>query len=202
MAKAKLTALKRGLQANETFAKNSITYDGPGAVGMMIEDALETRGNKVNRGPGVDLPAMNLESKSRNEDSSSPHSVGSMSIDNIINTPWAGSSLRDKTITQLRTKWKNKDSDTIVITGSKVYDFSSRHIQDKIEEDYEHARTLLKNGVKKTYINGPNHYVHLQKQKGNMYQVRIYNKAMKNMEEFDGKLKSLKDNFDWGPGGL
>lgn len=199
--KVNTISLKKGIQVGDDLMKNGTHRDGPGKVGMIIEDILQDRGYQMNRGPGIDMVNEGLEVKSRNEDSTSNHSIGSMSAQSIINTPWKGSEMQKKTKRQLRVKWKD-DNGAAIVTESKVYDFSKNHIQSRLEQDYEHVREELRKGNGNSFISSPNKFIQLQKQKSDRYQVRIYNKAMKIMEDFDAKIKPLTDNFDFGPDGL
>ena len=67
-----------------------------GNVGYWVEDQLEENGYNVNRGKGIDLPDYKVEVKTRCVNSSSAHTIGRMTTEDIINTPYSQSHIKEK----------------------------------------------------------------------------------------------------------
>ena len=158
-----------------------------GNIGRCIEDMLGAYGNKVSRNHGIDLPREGLEVKTRNENAGSPQTIGGMSHENIVNTPWPQSSIRDKVQQQYRVKYKEslEHLEESIITSEQVYDFSFPEIQDKLEEAYESGRAYLSQfppGEGPAYTQGPGQWGYFEQQVKGQYQFRVTDKVMKKME--------------------
>jgi hypothetical protein len=123
-----------------------------GRAGRAFEDMLEKDyGITVNRGKGPDNRMFGIDYKTRDLDSVSPQTVASMSVDDIIKTPYRDSDVFKKFQQQIRIKTKNN-----VIVEADLYDFRSSHIQEKIEAAYEYAREqLTKDKTIRATISGP-----------------------------------------------
>lgn len=158
-----------------------------GNVGRCIEDMLEAYGNNVSRNRGIDLPGDGLEVKTRNEGAISPQTIGGMSHQSIIDTPWHQSSIRDKVQKQYRIKYKEslEHHNESIITSEQIYDFTCPEIQDKLEEAYEFGRKHLS---KFSPGEGPNctpstgQWGYFEQQVDGQYQFRVTDKTMKKME--------------------
>ena len=94
---------------------------------------------------GVDVDKLNLEMKTRKRGSAAPHTTGSMTYTDIINTPWKDTlfaakrqrvheAIHDDTFTG-----KNE------IVHESIIDMTKPEIQNLLERDYEIARAMLKN---------------------------------------------------------
>jgi hypothetical protein len=127
-----------------------VTNGNYGAPGMGIEDTWIDHGFPVDKtNIGADLPAARAEIKSRNIHAVSRETVGCSSIDSIINTDWADSTIREKFQTQIRVY-----HDGTVVVDQQLCDFSHPLIQQHAEEAYEICRKKLTNGDRRLYIPG------------------------------------------------
>jgi len=158
-----------------------------GNVGRCIESMLEAFGNRVSRNRGVDLPVDGIEVKTRNESAVSPQTIGSMSHQSIVDTPWHQSSIKEKIQKQYRIKYKESldHLNESIVTSEQVYDFSCPEIQDKLEEAYEFGRNHLSqfrpgNGPNCTPTSGQ--WGYFEQQADGQYQFRVADKTMKKME--------------------
>jgi hypothetical protein len=79
-----------------------------GRAGRAFEDMLEEDyGITVNRGKGPDNPMFGIDYKTRDLDSVSPQTIASMSVSDIIKTPYRESNVFEKFQQQIRIKTKN-----------------------------------------------------------------------------------------------
>ena len=134
--KAKVISLKAKLVGESVPPKTH------GAAGRDIENQLRAQGFPISNQPGPDLPSVGLEVKSRDIDSTSAQSVGTMLPEDIIQKSYRESVICEKLQQQLRVKTKDQK-----IISSEVYDFSSPYIQEKFEESYEIARQKISNFI-------------------------------------------------------
>jgi hypothetical protein len=110
-----------------------------GHAGRALELLLETLGVTINKGAGADILAYGLEVKTRKETASSAQTVATMSIKDIINTPYKESNIYQKFQQQLRIKTNELD----IIVSAEIYDFDQPQIQDLVEQGYEFARKQI-----------------------------------------------------------
>jgi hypothetical protein len=110
-----------------------------GHAGRALESLLETLGITINKGAGADILVYGLEVKTRKETASSAQTVATMSIQDIINTPYKKSNIYQKFQQQLRIKTNELD----IIASAEIYDFDQPQIQDLVEQGYEFARKQI-----------------------------------------------------------
>lgn len=183
--KVKITSIKAKLVGEIVPPKTN------GAAGRDIENQLRDQGYPISNQPGPDLPSVGLEVKSRDIDSTSPQSVGSMLPEDIASTPYPESIICKKLQQQLRVKTKDQ-----VIVSSEVYDFSSSYIQKKLEESYEAGRKKIIDGDRSKYIKGgPFGYFERTVKGSRSYQFRVSNNAAKKIETMS--LATSNKNFDF-----
>ena len=151
------------------------TQDG-GNIGRLIEDELERQGFIINRQQGVDIPGLGIEVKTRKLGSDSPHTVASMTVTDIQNTPYDKSPVKEKFTRQFRVTY---DDVNHRIVEARIYDFSDEHTQRLNGASYEAARAKILAGDRATYIGGE--HGHFQQVAGTTesYIYRINNSAMK-----------------------
>lgn len=116
-----------------------------GSNGKILETEMIKQGFPLNRTKTVDLP-LGIEVKSRKATTSSHHTVGTMTYDDIINTPWDQTTFKEKLQTQYRVTIKENEIDpnNHSATG-KIVDFSHPEIQKEFEKSYEDCRKQLIN---------------------------------------------------------
>jgi hypothetical protein len=151
-----------------------------GNVGKFYEKHLADRGFSMNAGQGVDIPDLNIENKTRNRASRASHTVGTMTYDNIINTPYEQSTICQKLQQQNRVEYDNTFN---VVTDESVYDFRDPDIQERLKDSYENARSILRQqgGPGPGTIVGGQYGV-FEWKSGNTYAHRIPDSGMKKMK--------------------
>jgi len=75
-----------------------------GAAGRYIEKELGEQGYPMSNGPGPDIPVINMEVKSRDLDATSAQTIGRMTPEDIVTTPYQASVIHDKLQQQYRVK--------------------------------------------------------------------------------------------------
>jgi hypothetical protein len=110
-----------------------------GHAGRALESLIESFGITVNHGAGADILAYGLELKTRKESATSAQTVATMSIDDIISTPYKQSNIYKKFQQQLRIKTNDLD----IIVSAEIYNFDQPQIQDLVESGYEFARKQI-----------------------------------------------------------
>lgn len=184
----KTTKLKNAIDDGDCIPVNEIN-----SVGRWVEDTLESKGHNVNRSSGVDLPDCNVEIKTRNVNSKSAHTIGSMTTDSIINTPYDQSPIKDKIQIQYRVEYNSYGD----IHTNGNFDFTEPWLQDLIRKAYESGRQEISNGMNgknntKTYGVGI-----FQKDKHkDQWQFRITNAGMKKIKRI-AKQPSFKHLFKY-----
>jgi hypothetical protein len=171
--KVKIKTLKTSL-VGKTLTGITGSERGHEVENIMIRDGFPV--DAYSKGP--DIQAIGVEIKHRDIDSSSPHTVGSMTIDYIMATDYKNTYIAQKLQQQLRVKVKDN-----VVQSADVYDFSSSTIQDLIEQSYEAGRQLIINGARNNYIAGGK-FGYFEQKSGsiNSYSFRLSNYAMKCIE--------------------
>lgn len=192
MTKVKTTKLNKGIKKGTQIPVQQKYSDDPGAIGQWMQRQMSNNGYNINTGAGVDLPDFDLEMKTRNINSTSAHTIGSMTVNDIISTSYKDTLICKKSQRQYRVKY---DDNTSTVVDEKVYDFSDPYIQDRIEESYNIARNKIINGDRGDYIKGGD-YGYFEKQTDNSYQYRVSNKAMKNIETMSSNSVTVKKFFE------
>jgi hypothetical protein len=180
--KAKIKSLKVNLSEVD-FVDPSKVNDGTN--GKILEQAMIKQGFPVDTQGTVDLPG--IEVKSRKATTNCMHTVGTMTYDDIINTPWDQIPLKNKLQKQYRvTIDKDETTDTINAIG-KVVDLTDPEIQERFKKAYEKNRAvLIAQGKihKGQTITAGGQYGALEHKpgksgKGKSYAIRIPNSGMK-----------------------
>ena len=155
-----------------------------GNVGYWVQEQLEEHGYKINTGSGPDLLEYGVEVKSRKIESSSPHTVGSSRIEDIIVTPYDQSVIKDKFQTQYRVKYSDEGQ---VVTEEGIYDLTDEYIQDRVREAYEAGRKKIAqnelNGYHPPYVKGTEWGNFEITDSCGSYRFRIPDHAMKKIEK-------------------
>jgi ABC-type phosphonate transport system ATPase subunit len=172
--KAKVISLKTNLVGQ------SVPNKFGGRAGKNVELKLIAEGFKVNQqSSGVDIENLGLEVKSRDVDSVSPQSIGSMLPEDICAKSYHETSICAKIQQQLRVKTKDQK-----IISAEVYDFSSPVIQERIRESYEIARQKIIDGNDSNYIAGGAYgYFERTVAGSRSYEFRLRDTAMKKIEK-------------------
>jgi hypothetical protein len=168
-----------------------------GNVGNWVQEKLTENGYKINTGVGPDLLEYGVEVKSRKIESSSPHTVGSMRIEDIIVTPYDQSHIKDKFQRQYRVKYSDEGQ---VVTEESVYDLSNDHIQDRIRNAYESGRKTIAqneiNGYHPPYVKGTDWGNFEITESCNSYRFRIPDHTMRKIEQISKNSNLFNNLFE------
>jgi hypothetical protein len=189
----KISKIKKGIAVGTEIPERQ-RY---GNVGQWAQDQLTEHGYRINTGAGPDLVEFGVEVKTRKIESSSPHTVGSMRIEDIIQTPYDQSNICDKFQKQYRVHYSDEGQ---VVTGEHLYDLTDDYIQTKIREAYETGRkTIARNesfGYHPPYVKGTSwgNFEIVESCTG--YSFRIPNGAMKKIETASKNADMFKTLFE------
>lgn len=150
-----------------------------GNVGTLVEDYLESMGYTINRGAGCDLVSIGVEIKTRTIEATSAQSIGGMTIEDIISTPWEKSPVRAKFQQQFRVKHSIEEG---CIVSARMYDFRTDEIQSATRYAYESARHMIINGNRGDYIRGDGACGYFEHKDANSYGFRLPNNVMETFE--------------------
>jgi hypothetical protein len=177
----KVIAMKK---ATEALVGMRVPEQKNGNVGHLVEDRIYDAGYGVDKQSTVDIPKLKVEIKSRTKEATSAHAIGSMTISDIINTPYNASPIKEKFQQQFRVT----HSDTFrEVVSAKIYDFSDPYIQKLIEKGYEAGREIFaklrqNNEVYPNYVRGEDTDFYWEKKESNSYAFRLSDSAMKGYE--------------------
>ena len=143
-----------------------------------VEDLISAQGWTLNRQQGPDIIDYGIEIKSRDVDAIAPHTVGSMTIQDIIANNYENSNIFEKLQQQHRVKIQNGQ-----VVDEYTYDFRAVYIQDLIRLSYETARAKVISGITDKYISGGDYgYFEQSTTSKNSYNFRIRDSAMTKLE--------------------
>lgn len=166
----------KNLKLKTSLVGKAVPDKKDGQAGRYIEDLLEDAGFIINRSATTDNPF--FEVKSRDLDSTSPQTVGGMTLDNIKVTEWEDSPIYEKIQQQYRVKTQNN-----VVVESEVYDFSGWAAQSLLKEAYEAGRTQIIKGNTNNYIYGSKYgYFERTNKDSTTWCFRINHGAMQQLE--------------------
>jgi hypothetical protein len=111
-----------------------------GNIGRWFEQYLIKNGLPINTQAGPDLPT-NLEVKTRKIEGKSAVNVGSMLCDDIIDTPWGLSNVRNKSQRWFYIEYSDDDS---VVLDAYTMDLRDLNIQLQLQVEYEWAQQNFK----------------------------------------------------------
>jgi len=188
MTTVKVKNLKKGPKAGDDVPY----YQAYGNNGRHFEREF-AKNYYVNTGKGKDMPNEGIEIKSRKNGSSSYHSVGTMTVEDIINTPYERSIIHDKFQQQVRVHY---DDTRRIVTSSRVYDFTDPLIQSRVKEAYEKARTAITNGYLTNWVRESDWGLFEKKRGSDSYTFRIPDNVMKDFETISSNSKTMKKFFE------
>jgi len=180
----KIKSLKVNL-SNIDFVDPDQVNDGTN--GKILEQEMMRQGFPIDQNGTIDLPG--IEVKSRKASTDAMHTVGTMTYDDIIATPWDQTPFKKKLQTQYRVTINKDEFEGDVTAIGKVVDFSNPEIQEKLKKAYEKNRMYLMiqhRIIKGQTITAGGQYGKLEhkpgpKGTGKSYALRIPNSGMKKM---------------------
>lgn len=152
--------------------------------GRFCEQFLITEGWDINcNGKGADVKTgeLVLEFKLKEIDSVSAFTIGKISRNNIKETSYNSSHIKEKLQQMCIIEHRNN-----IVVYVYVYDFTDQYIQELFSEAYENGRELIANGYDSTYVPGNSFaYFESTKDTPNSFAFRIRKDSM------DKKLKGM-----------
>lgn len=131
--KVKIKSLKVDLSKIEFQDPDKVN---DGVNGKLLESAMIEQGFKISQHDTTDLPG--IEIKSRGARTNAKHTIGTMTYDDILKTPYDQTTFKQKLQVQYRVTIKASDS-----ASGHVVDFSDEEIQRYFREAYESCRSQL-----------------------------------------------------------
>jgi hypothetical protein len=186
-----MTTIKVKELLNADLVGEKVPDKTNGNAGRAVENKLRERGLTINR-KGTDITfggdISSVEVKSRDIDAISPHTIGGMTTEEIINTPWLFSSIREKSLSQFRVKSKDN-----IIVSNEIFDFDKPYIQDLLEKAYEDCRNKIINGNRDPYINSKISGIYFENQ--TEYDRYCFRMSDAKMKKIENTSKSEYDKF-------
>jgi hypothetical protein len=163
-----------------TIKLNNPKETTDGSNGHLIENVLEDMGFPVDRSATTDLPGMEVKSKSLH--SGADWSIGRMTYNDIAQTKWSNSSVKEKMQRQYQlTIAENPYDSSGIVTGAVVVDFTHHVIQAELETAYEDCRQQLITNGSSDHATVKSDISYFEYKVGNSYQFRIRHASMKKL---------------------
>lgn len=138
MANVKLSSwMFKGVKGLQLPRKSS---SNTGNVGQFIDNYIKTELNICDVSSVVDLEAYGIEIKSKDISTNSDWSIGSMTLEDIIKTPYKSSSVYKKLQALLLV---DTDDTFQIVKDIGLYYFDMPEIQTLLEDSYESARRQI-----------------------------------------------------------
>jgi hypothetical protein len=145
-------------------------------AGHWVDSVMKSKGHVVDTVGVVDLPEYGIDNKSRKYGSKASWTIGSMTIEDIIDTPkWEDTRFYKKCKNQNHVEYHPDLREVVKVT---VVDFDINLIQNKLRQDYEYLRSCVIEGDRSKEIRG-NWTVFDGYSHENSYRMRITNSTMK-----------------------
>jgi|APCry1669191515_1035360.scaffolds.fasta_scaffold00001_89 hypothetical protein len=160
-------------------------------VGQWVDAEMMRKGHTIDSKGRVDMPEYNIDNKTRKKGSNANHTVGSMTISDIIATPvWEETGFYPKVQNQNQVTW---DPVFREVADVKIVDMALPEIQSKLKDAYEDLRRQLVAGVRTKTITSSNRWAVFDGfNHPNSYRYRITNTAMKQILIISSMRDSLK----------
>jgi hypothetical protein len=195
MKNPRVCKIKKNIEKGESVP--NFTKDC--SAGQYFEREMIDKGHHIDPNGLVDMPEFRVDMKSRKLRSNASHTVGSMTISNIINTKnWEDTRFYHKTQNQNQITW---DSDFLEVTDVKLVDMDIDIIQQNLREGYTDVREQLESKIKSKdvlpkEIKSKNGWVVLDGYgHSNSYRMRIPNTAMKKIKNIAATRDTFKQHF-------
>ena len=162
-----------------------------GKIGRWIEEDLKQRNFPIDTAATVDMPVFGVEVKSRRIDSNAAHTVGGMTLRDIIDTHYDQSPIKQKMQQQFRVSY---DANRRVVVDASVVDYSAEDVQQKIKSAYEAARSKA-NPEHSGDLKG-NEFGYFEDKGNGTYAFRIPNSGMKKLTSMAQSEQQFQRFFD------
>jgi len=192
MMKTKIVSINTGNLKDKILTPGS-------TAGYQVQEHLEDCGWNLNHGAGPDLKASGIEIKTRKKSSKSAHTIGSMTIENIVTSSYADSNVFDKFQKQFRVVYDDYGQ----VLNQKVFDFTDPHIQDEMSRSWELNKEELREHLDKDTKQLPKYVKHKdatfiweKKKSGRSYSARLTNGVQQKFESISNTNKTRNELFD------
>jgi hypothetical protein len=164
-------------------------------VGQFIDSLMMSKGHVVDKYGHIDMPEYGSDNKVRKLRSNANHTVGSNTIDKIINTPnWKDTTFYRKSLNPNQITY---DPDFNEVIDSRLVDMEIDLIQKNLEEGYLDCREQLIAGCRAKEIKSKNGWVVFDGYNHhNSYRMRITNTAMKKIHNISGSRDTFQKHFE------
>lgn len=166
-----------------------------GAIGMQVHDHIAQQGHHMNPSDGCDMPDLKVEVKSRKRDSKSAHTIGTVSIDTVLNCEYEQTVLYEKYQHVYKVTHAPHTLNTNIVQDARLWDFSIPECQEKLKQAYNIVRQKVRSGCRDDRIPG-NKFGNLEKQASGSYQFRVTNGGMKILEAISSQKKAYQTLFE------
>ena len=164
-------------------------------AGQWADKKLAEHGHVIDTTGVIDLPQYGVDNKTRSVTSKANHTVGSMTINNIINTPnWKDTRFYQKSKNQNRIMYNKTFME---VSNVYLLDMDITEIQEKLSEAYDDLRNSLVHGNRSKEIKSANGWAVLDGYgHENSYRFRITNSAMKKIESLSATRDTREQHFE------
>lgn len=130
MKRARVSIIKDNMKPQTTVPN----FEHDCEVGQWVDQQMAIKGHMIDHSGLVDMPEYGIDNKTRKKGSNSPHTIGSMTIDDIIDTPdWTRTRYYHKVQNQNQITW---DPDFLEISKVDIVDMDIDDIQKRLEIAY------------------------------------------------------------------
>jgi len=175
-----------------------------GRLGLAVEEELRKQGFQISNGT-IDLPDLELEIKTRKDTNcTAHHTVGTMTLSDIINTPWDQTPIKQKIKSQFRVTFSEETGR--VVKQEVIHLKDDPDIDTECKLSYEGAREKLKEHfdntgmpLYSTYIKSPySNAAILEHKSGNSYAYRILDSHFRKFEASANSAPHFNSLFERG----
>ena len=188
---ARVSIIKDNIKKGDRIPASSKDCD----VGQWADQQMIAKGHHLDPNGVVDLPEYGIDNKTRKQGSNAHHTIGSMTIQGIVDTPsWENTRFYKKSLNQNQIQWSEVFQEVVDVT---ILDMDLPEIQSPLKVAYENLRDKLVNGDRSKTIksdcgwavfDGYNH--------SNSYRFRITNKAMSKIKNMSRSRDTRKRLFE------
>jgi len=160
-------------------------------IGQWVDAEMMRKGHTIDPKGRVDLPEYNIDNKTRKKGSKADHTVGSMTIPDIIDTPnFEDSGFYPKVQNQNQITWDPIFKEVVDV---KIVDMAIPDIQNRLKAAYENLRAQVIEGNRAKTITSSCGWARLDGYNhNNSYRYRITDTAMKQILTISAMRDSLK----------
>jgi hypothetical protein len=191
MKKARVKIIKNNIEVGTKVPM--ATNDA--IIGQFFDEQMMIKGHFVDRFGSVDMPEYGSDNKARNLYSKANHTIGSNTIQKIIDTGvWEDTSFYRKSLNPNQITYDPNFNEVVDV---KLVDMDINLIQKNLKEGYLDCREQLIAGCRTKEIKSKNGWVVLDGYNHpNSYRMRITNKAMKKIHNISGNRDTFKQHFE------